>query len=171
MKKIFAVLLVFVLLAVAVTPALAAGKPPANSNAHANQSGQPAASTQVQTQGEQQAANPVEAQPAERPAVPNVHAAFVLTGKVTAVNPAAKTVVVTVTHSNAITRKILGASKTVTLTVTAQTRILKWTKTGTKKVTLSDLAVGDVIMAQGRVAKGVWTAQRILIALGVAHRP
>jgi hypothetical protein len=121
MKKIVMVLLVFAVLAIGATTALAAGGPPK----------------------------------------PNPHAAFVLDGKITAID--GTTLSVDITHSNGVTKKLLGATKTVTLTTTGETSYLMWTSAGAKPAAFADLAVGQNIMAEGRVAAGVWTAQRILI--------
>ncbi|HEX9118290.1 MAG TPA: hypothetical protein VGA61_19655 [Anaerolineae bacterium] len=225
MKKFFTGLMVLMLLALAVTPALAAGKPPQKGNSGKAGSVAPAgvqSGTRVQPKTvkparqhtgaglkqedqdeveqqeleqvdneqpeveqpeiEQQAAQTAAAEqegPKQNqgkrawgvPGFVNPHAKVILSGIVSAINPKTGTVVITPTHTNAIARKLLGTGTTVTLTMTNTTTFREWTSNGTQAASLTDLAVGDRIMTQGRFLDDVWSVLKTLIGLGTARQP
>jgi hypothetical protein len=175
MKKMFVALLVFVLLAAAVTPALAAGNTP-NKGRPATPPGQtmkpavkhvaPKATPAVKKVAPKAT---VKQQAPKTKKAPNPRAAFVFSGSITAIG--GNTITVEVTKSNQITRRLLGDSTTVTLTTTvSQTRLLMWTAAGTQHISIADLQVGQNVMCQGRVTNDIWTAQWVKVALGTARR-
>jgi hypothetical protein len=81
------------------------------------------------------------------PTVSSARTAFVVSGTITGIDTTNKTVTLTATHGNQISKRILAGSKMVMLTTQAQTRFLMWAKDGAKKVTFVDLQVGQNLMA------------------------
>ena len=100
-----------------------------------------------------------------QPPVPNKGGQFTLVGTITAI--AGEVVTVKVVSGNPIARPFVGQA--VALQTTAATRFLRTTATGTVVITLADLQVGDNVSAQGQLAAGVWTAERITVGAKIIH--
>ena len=101
------------------------------------------------------------------PPVRGKSGSFTLAGVVTAINGTAVTV--QVTGGNPIVRGYIGQA--LALQTTSSTRYLLKTDTGTVSITFADLAVGQKISANGKVANNVWTAARITVGAALIHLP
>jgi hypothetical protein len=100
-----------------------------------------------------------------QPPIRNQGGMFTLAGKITAIN--GNVVTVQVVSGNPIARPYVG--QTVALQTTAATRFLQVTASGTVVITLADLQVGQNVSAQGKLANGVWTADRITVGAKIIH--
>jgi len=90
---------------------------------------------------------------------------FTLAGTITTID--SSVVTVKVVSGNPIARPYVG--QTVALQTTAATRFLLTTPTGTVVITLADLQVGQNVSAQGKLANGLWTADRITAGAKIIH--
>jgi hypothetical protein len=97
------------------------------------------------------------AQPPQPPAKGS--GVFALVGKITEIDPVAKTVTVNVVRGNVLVKPFIG--KTLVIQTTATTRFFYTDGVTTKVITFADLKVGDPVSANGKLANGVWTANRI----------
>jgi hypothetical protein len=86
---------------------------------------------------------------------------FSLVGKITAVDPVARTVTVQVLRGNPLVRPVLN--KTVVLQVTAVTRYVFTDGLTSKVITFDDLKVGNPVSAGGSLIANVWTVTRITV--------
>ena len=100
-----------------------------------------------------------------QPTAPNKGGQFTLVGTIAAID--GSVVSVTVVSGNPIAKPYIG--QTVALQTTAATRFLLTTPTGTVVITLADLQVGQNVSAQGKLASGVWTANRITTGALIEH--
>jgi hypothetical protein len=100
-----------------------------------------------------------------QPPAPNQGGMFTLAGKITAINGNAVTV--QVVSGNPIARPSVG--QTVALQTTAATRFLQVSASGTVVISLAELQVGRNVSAQGKLANGVWTADRITVGAKIIH--
>ena len=133
MKKIVVLTLVFALLAITAVPALAAGGIQSrNGRGGGNEYG---------TGGKMP---------------------FALAGTIASIDPAARTVTVTVACGNKLVKPYIGQD--LTLQTTAATRFLLRNPDGTATpITFEDLAVGQNVSSNGKLANNVWTANRITV--------
>lgn len=88
---------------------------------------------------------------------------FTLVGKITALDPAAKTVTVEIFNSSRAAKAYVGQN--VVLTITATTRLLSNDDTTATVITFDDLKVGSQISAQGAVSGTVWQVSRLTVDL------
>jgi hypothetical protein len=86
---------------------------------------------------------------------------FSLVGKITSVDPVARTVTVQVLRGNPLVRSYLN--KTVVLQVTAATRYVFTDGITQKLITFDDLKVGNPVSAGGSMVVNSWTATRITV--------
>jgi hypothetical protein len=131
MKKIVLVSLVLLLLAVSVVPVMAAGGPGGHGNGNGNGSGgnQGGASDQAHERNLERKQDR-SSQPASHGngAGTHVRAPFYLQGVITAIDPAAITLTVTVVHANARAKEYIGTD--LLLQAAADTLIFKITQGG-----------------------------------------
>ncbi len=191
MKRLLALLLILVLLAVSTAPVFAAGGPPAqagkmgvgqaehgstngSANGHANGAGQsasqaPKAKDHAPRRGNQaDGTGKANGNAAQAPS-PLARSEFVLAGAVSAVGAGGTTVTITPYHGNHVGHGIYG--EPITLSLDPSTSLIMWTPTGVVPATLADLAPDQTIMVKGRMVDGVWTVSRVMIALGLARMP
>ena len=100
-----------------------------------------------------------------QPPASNKGGQFTLAGTITAID--GSVVTVKILSGNPIAKPYVGQS--VALQTTATTRFLLTTPTGTVVITLADLQVGQNVSAQGKLAGGVWTADRITAGAKIIH--
>jgi hypothetical protein len=87
---------------------------------------------------------------------------FALAGMITNLDPAVRSVTVTVVCGNKPVKPFIG--QTLTLQTTNTTRFLLRNPDGTATpITFADLAVGQKISANGQLSNNTWTAQRITV--------
>ena len=101
------------------------------------------------------------------PPVRGKSGSFTLAGVITAISET--TVTVQVTGGNPIVHGYIGQA--LALQTTSSTRYLLKTDTGTVSITFADLAVGQKVSANGKVANNVWTAARITVGADLVHLP
>jgi Domain of unknown function (DUF5666) len=141
MKKLFALALVLMLLAIAVAPALAAGGPRAGND----------------SSGRGFAAK-------------GGNAPFALAGTIASLDPATRTVTMTVVCGNKLIKPYIG--QTLTIQTTDATRFLLRNPGGTAtSITFTELAVGQKVSANGQLANNVWTAGRITVGAELTCLP
>jgi hypothetical protein len=137
MKKLTILTLVFILLAVTVVPALAAGGPPPDRG-----TGIGCGNGSSVNQGSR--------------------APFALAGTITAIDPVVHSVTVTVVCGNRLVQPYFGQD--VTLRTNEATRFLLRNPEGAATpITFEDLAVGQKISSNGSLVDGTWTAIRITV--------
>lgn len=100
-----------------------------------------------------------------QPPISNRGGLFTLAGTITAIDGSVLTV--KVVSGNPIARPYVGQN--VALQTTATTRFLLTAPTGTVVITLADLQVGQNVSAQGKLANGMWTADRITAGAKIIH--
>ena len=100
-----------------------------------------------------------------QPPTPNKGGQFTLAGTITAID--GNVVTVTVVGGNPIVKPYVG--QTVSLQTNSATRFLLTSETGTIVITLADLQVGQNVSAQGKLANGTWTANRITAGAKIEH--
>lgn len=100
-----------------------------------------------------------------QPPAPNKGGLFTLVGTIAAID--GSVVTVKVVSGNPVAKPYVGQN--VALQTTAATRFLLTTPTGTVVITLADLQVGQNVSAQGKLADGVWTADRITAGAKIIH--
>ncbi len=100
-----------------------------------------------------------------QPPLGNKGEQFTLAGSITAIQ--GNVVTVKVVSGNPAVKPFVGQN--VALQTTAATRFLLTTPTGTVVITLADLQVGQNVSAQGKLASGVWTADRITAGAKIIH--
>ena len=103
--------------------------------------------------------------PGPMPPVRNRGGQFTLAGVITAID--GSVVTVQVAGGNPIVKPFIGQNLPIQTTV--QTRFLLKTDTGTVVITLADLQVGQNVSAQGQLAGGIWTANRITVGAKIIH--
>jgi len=141
MKKIIVLTLVLALLSITAVPALAAGR------AHVR-NGQ-SAGGEVGKGGKMP---------------------FALAGTIASIDPAARTVIVTVACGSKLVKPYIGQD--LTLQTTAATRFLLRNPDGSATpITFEDLAVGQNVSANGKLADNVWTASRITVGASLICLP
>ena len=141
MKKLFVLTLVLALVAATVVPALAAGSPPARNGC-----------------GSEGYAGKGGSMP------------FALAGTIASLDPVARTVTVTIACGNLLVKPLIGQD--LTLQTTDATRFLLRNPGGTATpITFADLAVGQKVSANGRLANNVWTAGRITVGAKLTCLP
>ena len=87
---------------------------------------------------------------------------FALAGTIASIDPAVRTVTVTVACGNKVGKPYIGQDLTLQTTVT--TRFLLRNPDGiATPITFEDLAVGLNVSSNGRLANNVWTANRITV--------
>jgi hypothetical protein len=84
---------------------------------------------------------------------------FTLVGKITAIDPASRSITVQVLRGNVLVKPYLGQAVSITTTMATQFRYTDGTVTTIIK--FSDLKVGDAVSASGRFSGGIWIASRI----------
>jgi len=133
MKKIVVLTLVFALLAVTAVPALAAGGTQSrNGRGGGNEYGK------------------------------GGKMPFALAGTIASIDPAARTVTVTVVCGNKLVKPYIGQD--LILQTTAATRFLLRNPDGNATtMTFEDLAIGQKVSSNGRLTDQVWTASRITV--------
>lgn len=95
---------------------------------------------------------------------------FALAGKISALDPAARTVTVSVITGNKWVKPFIG--KTLTLQTADTTRFLLRNPAGTATlITYNDLVAGQSVSVSGVVSANVWTAQRITVGAALVHQP
>jgi len=135
MKKLIVVSLVMILLAVSVIPAFAAGGPPANRGTAAGSGNTDKTSFGVR--------NP-----------------YALSGTISSIDGANRTVNVTVACGNRLMKPYLGQD--VTLQITENTRFLVRNTDGTvTPITFEDLVGGQNVSSHGTLLNSTWTATRV----------
>jgi len=133
MKKLIILTLVLVLLAVSVVPAYAASR----------------------TRDQNGAGNKIQVK--QHGKMP-----FALAGTIASVDPAARTVTVTIACGNKLVKPYIGQD--LILQTTAATRFLLRNPDGkATPITFEDLAVGQNVSSNGRLANDMWTANRITV--------
>jgi len=133
MKKFVILTLVLVLLAVSVVPAYAA-RGTREQNGAANK-------IQVKQHGKMP---------------------FALAGTIANIDPAARTITVTVVCGNKLVKPYIGQD--LILQTTAATRFLLRNLDGkATPITFEDLAIGQNVSSNGRLANDMWTANRITV--------
>ncbi|MEI7847255.1 MAG: hypothetical protein WCK35_15760 [Chloroflexota bacterium] len=90
---------------------------------------------------------------------PSAKGPFALVGKISAIDPVAKTVTVQVLRGNALVKPYF--SKTVIIQTTTLTRYMFTDGVSKKVITFNDLVVGKSVSIGGLLANSVWTATRI----------
>ncbi len=86
---------------------------------------------------------------------------YALVGKITAIDPVAKTVTVQVLRGNWVVKPYL--KQEITLKTTATTRFFFTDGVTSKLIKFEDLKVGNPISSSGNFANAVWTATRITV--------
>jgi hypothetical protein len=195
MKKLITCLIVLVLLAVSVTPALAAGKDPpkgaakqgattltektprGNAFGHLKKGAAGIAEASEQETPDKfsllgvRAAKQRGKSPVSGTAVgagPKASRAFVLGGTILSVDPISKTMTVAVYYGNRVAQ---GAySTTVTITLSSGTRYQMWTPDGTGSVALDELDEGQNVMIKGWTDGEDWSADWLKVDLGLARK-
>ena len=141
MKKLIILTLVLVLLAVSVVPAYAASR----------------------TRDQNGAGNKIQVKPHGK--MP-----FALAGTIASIDPLARTVTVTVACGNKVVKPYIGQD--LILQTTAATRFLLRNPDGkATPITFEDLAVGQNVSANGKLADNVWTASRITVGASLICLP
>jgi len=141
MKKFFVLTLVLALLAVTVIPALAAG-------------GAPAGNGRGGGGGTGKGGN----------------APFALAGTIASLDPAARTVTVTVACGNKLVKLFIGQNLTIQTTDATRFLLRNPDSTATP-ITFADLAVGQKVSVYGQLANNVWTASRITVGADLTCLP
>ena len=133
MKKLFVLTMVVALLVVTVVPAFAAGGPQTgNGNSGGGGSGK------------------------------GVNAPFALAGTIAGLDPAVRTVTVTVACGNKLVKPFIGQD--MTIQTTDATRFLLRNPDGTvTPITFDDLAVGQKVSSHGQFVNQAWIASRITV--------
>ena len=86
---------------------------------------------------------------------------FALVGKITAIDPAARSVTVQVVSGNALVKGSIGQSVTIK---TTNTTLFRYTDGSvTTNIKFEDLKVGNAVSAGGSLSGGTWTASRITV--------
>ena len=89
-------------------------------------------------------------------------AIFTLTGKITAIDNAARTVTVKVWRGNWVAKPYAGQE--VSLLTLATTRfLLKAADCTVTPITFDDLAVGQQVSVRGKLVEGIWRTWRITV--------
>ena len=94
---------------------------------------------------------------------------FVLVGKISAIDPVAKTVTVQVLRGNALVKPYL--TKTVVINTTVATRYQFTDGTTISTITFSDLVVGNAVSVSGNLVSSVWSATRITVGAKLSCLP
>jgi hypothetical protein len=141
MKKLFILTVLMVLLAIAVTPALAAGGP---HGGYARGAGMGAGK--------------------------NAPANLALAGTIASLDPGAQTVTVKVVSGNILVKDYIGQNLTFQ-TNDSTRFLLRNQDGYATPVTFSDLVVDQKVSVNGELANGVWTATRITIGAKLVHLP
>lgn len=159
MKKLTVLTLVVIMLALSVVPALAAGGPPVN---HGTASGNCTGNQVNVGTGDQNrfgVGNQVGYGSSAQTSF-GVRTPFALSGTISALDPAVKTVTVTVSCGNRLASPVTGQE--VTLQTSDSTRFLLRNADGTvTPITFDDLALGQNISSHGTLVNNVWTATRV----------
>ncbi len=92
---------------------------------------------------------------------PSAKGPFVLVGKISAIDPVAKTVTVQVLRGNALVKPYF--TMTVVIQTTAATRYMFTDGVTQKVIIFTDLVVGNPVSIGGNLANSVWTATRITV--------
>jgi hypothetical protein len=87
--------------------------------------------------------------------------AYALNGKITALDPVARTVTVKVQVGNRLAKPYIGQE--VVLTTTPATRLLRNIGDTAIVIAFDDLQVGQFISSNGVLADDTWTAKRITV--------
>jgi hypothetical protein len=95
-------------------------------------------------------------------------APFALAGRITAIDPVAKTVTVQVLSGNLIVRPYVR--QTLALTTTTATRLLLKTTTTAIPITFAQLAVGQSVSADGHLVNRTWTLTRLTVGASLIHQ-
>jgi len=141
MKKLVILTLVLVLLAVSVVPAYAASR----------------------TRDQNGAGNKIQVK--QHGKMP-----FALAGTIASIDPVARTVTVTVACGNKLVKPYIGQD--LAIQTTNATRFLLRNPDGTATpITFEDLAVGQNVSSNGKLANNVWTANRITVGAGLNCLP
>jgi hypothetical protein len=141
MKKLFLLTLVLALLAIAVTPALAAGGPQGG-NAHSARSGARNRATST----------------------------FSLAGTITSVDIAARTVTVKVLSGNLLVKPYLTQNLTIQ-TNDSTRFLLRNPDGVATPITFAELVAGQKVSVNGTTANSVWTATRITVDAKLVQLP
>ena len=145
MKKLLVLTLVVALLAIAVAPAMAAGGR-YGENAH----------------GARRSAG--------NGARNSAAATFALAGTIASLDPANRTVTVKVASGNIAVKDDIGQSLTIQ-TVDATRFLLRNPDGAATPISFADLAVGQKVSVNGKLANSVWTASRITVGAKLIHQP
>ena len=86
---------------------------------------------------------------------------FTLVGKITAIDPASRSVTIQVLRGNKLVKPYFG--QTVTLTTTMATLFRFTDGTVTTIIKFDDFKIGDAVSASGKLSGGIWTASRITV--------
>ena len=159
MKKLTVLTLVIIMLAMSAVPALAAGGPPASrgtasGNCTGNQLGIGAGNQNSYGAGNQVGFS------ASTQVSFGTRTPYALSGTISAIDPAAKTVTVTVICGNRLTNPFIGQE--VTLLTSDSTRFLRRNVDGTvTPITFDDPVFGQNVSSHGTLVNNVWIATRV----------
>jgi hypothetical protein len=95
---------------------------------------------------------------------------FTLVGRITAIDAINGTVTVAVFRGNTLVQPYVGKSLTLTTTPTTIYYYKANADAVPTPITFSDLTVGQPVSVKGKVANGIWTANRITVTAGASRR-
>ena len=151
MKKLTILSIVVIMLALSVIPAFAAGGPPANRGTASGD----CTGDQVRLGTGNQVGRGTGKQISNGARTP-----YALSGTITTIDPAAKTVTVTVVCGNRLVKPYIGTD--VTLQTKDTTRFLLRDENGTvTPITFAELTVGLNVSSQANLVNEIWTATRV----------